>query len=81
MQRFRIALWLAAGIAGAIVFWLFQVSTGPSTITQIMGQQIVEQGGYSKALTIPIGWGGSSGSEPVLYAPFRHRCADPVLTG
>ncbi len=57
MQRFRIALWLAAGIAGAIVFWLFQVLTGSSTIPQFMGQQIVEQGGYSKALTIPIGWG------------------------
>ncbi len=71
MHHFGIALWLATGIVGAIVFWLFQVSTGPSTITQIMGQQIVEQGGYSKALTIPIGWGvhlGVSLSYTLLFA-------------
>ncbi len=71
MQRFRIRLWLAAGIAGAIGFWLFQVLTGPSTIPQFMGQQIVAQGGYSKALTIPIGWGvhlGVSLSYSLLFA-------------
>ncbi|MCZ6451800.1 MAG: hypothetical protein O6918_13195 [Deltaproteobacteria bacterium] len=71
MQRFRIALWLAAGIAGVIVFWLFQVLTGSSTIPQFMGQQIVEQGGYSMALTIPIGWGvhlGVSLSYSLLFA-------------
>jgi hypothetical protein len=71
MQGFRIGLWLAAGIAGAIVFWLFQVLTGPSTIPQFMGQQIVAQGGYSKALTIPIGWGvhlGVSLSYSLLFA-------------
>ena len=73
MQRFGIALWLAAGIAGAIVFWLFQVLTGSSTIPQFMGQQIVGQGGYSKALTElpPIGWGvhlGVSLSYTLLFA-------------
>ncbi len=71
MQRFRIVLWLAAGIAGAIVFWLFQVLTGPSTIPQFMGQQIVAQGGYSKALTLPIGWGvhlGVSLAYSLLFA-------------
>jgi hypothetical protein len=71
MRRFSIALWLAAGIGGAIVFWLFQVLTGPSTIPQFMGQQIVEQGGYSKALTIPIGWGVHLGVSLSYNAPYR----------
>ena len=57
MKGFSIGLWLVAGIAGAIVFWLFQLLTGPSTITAIMGQQIVTQGGYAASWTIPIGWG------------------------
>ena len=57
MKGFSIGLWLVAGIAGAIVFWLFQLLTGPSTITAFMGQLIVTQGGYAASWTIPIGWG------------------------
>ncbi|MCH6545823.1 MAG: hypothetical protein IH796_07455 [Deltaproteobacteria bacterium] len=57
MKGFRIGLWLLAGLAGAIVFWLFQFVTGPSTITAFMGQQIVTQGGYTASWTVPIGWG------------------------
>jgi len=57
MKDFSIGLWLVAGIAGAIVFWLFQLLTGPSTITAFMGQQIVMQGSYAASWTIPIGWG------------------------
>ena len=71
MGRLRIGSWLAAGITGAIVFWLFQLLTSPSTIPQFMGQQIVTQGGYAKWLTIPIGWGvhlGVSLSYSLLFA-------------
>ncbi len=57
MKGFSIGLWLVAGIAGAIVFWLFQSVTGPSTITAFMGQQIMTQGGYAASWTAPIGWG------------------------
>ena len=56
MQRLRVGWWLSAGLAGGLVFWLFQVLTGPATITQFMGEQIVAEGGYPPALTIPIGW-------------------------
>ncbi len=47
MKGVSIGLWLVAGIAGAIVFWLFQSATGPWTITAFMGQRIVTQGGYA----------------------------------
>jgi hypothetical protein len=57
MQSLRGGWWLVAGLAGAIVFWLFQVLTGPSTIPDFIGEQIVAQGGYLKGLTLPIGWG------------------------
>ena len=57
MKGFSIGLWLVAGVAGAIVFWLFQTVTGPSTITAFMGQQIVAQGGYAVSWILPIGWG------------------------
>ncbi len=57
MKGFSVGLWLVAGIAGAIVFWLFQSVTGPSTITAFMGRQIVTQGGYEASWTAPIGWG------------------------
>ncbi len=57
MKHFSFGFWLVAGIAGALVFWVFQLLTGPSTITQFMGQQIVAQGGYSQSLTLLIGWG------------------------
>lgn len=57
MKRFRVGHWLAAGIIGAFAFWLFQVVTGPGTITRFMGQQIVAQGGYANYLAVVIGWG------------------------
>jgi len=57
MKGFSIGLWLVAGIAGALVFWLFQLVTGPSSMTAFMGQQIVTQGGYAASWTLPIGWG------------------------
>ena len=57
MKGFSVGLWLMAGIAGAIVFWLFQTVTGPSTITAFMGRQIVTQGAYAASWTVPIGWG------------------------
>ena len=89
MQRFGIGLWLAAGIVGALVFWLVQVVTGPSTIPQFMGQQIVAQGGYSKALTVPIGWGvhvGVSLGYSLLFAiiiliPFFRSRGVQVIVG
>lgn len=56
MRRFTAGWWLLAGLAGGLVFWLFQVLTGPATITRFMGEQIVAQGGYPPALTVPIGW-------------------------
>jgi hypothetical protein len=71
MHRLKVMWWLAAGITGAIVFGLFQVLTGPATIPQFMGQQIVEQGGYPQALTIPVGWAvhiGVSLSYSLLFA-------------
>ncbi len=57
MRGVSIGLWLVAGIAGAIVFWLLQSAVGPLTITAFMGQQIVTQGGYAQSWSIPIGWG------------------------
>lgn len=57
MKRFSVGRWLAAGIIGSVSFWLFQVFTGPGTITRFMGAQIVAQGGYPENLTAPIGWG------------------------
>lgn len=57
MKRFGVGRWLVAGIVGSIVFWLFQISTGPATITRFMGEQIVAQGGYPENLTWLIGWG------------------------
>ncbi len=71
MIRFRVSRWQAAGIVGAMVFWLFQRFTGPATITQFMGEQIVSQGGYPMALVLPIGWGvhvGVSLGYSFLYA-------------
>ncbi len=71
MKGFSIGLWLVAGIAGALVFWLFQFVTGPSTITAFMGQQIVTQGGYAASWTVPIGWGihlGVSLAYSLLFA-------------
>lgn len=71
MRGVSIGLWLVAGISGAIVFWLSQLATGPSTITAFMGQQIATQGGYSQSWSVPIGWGvhlGVSLAYSLLFA-------------
>jgi len=71
MQRLKVTWWYVAGFMGSVEFWLFQVLTGPSTTPQFMGQQIVEQGGYPKVLTFPIGWGihlGMSLGYSLLFA-------------
>jgi len=71
MRHFDVKWWIVAGLTGAIIFWLFQVLTGPSTIPQFIGREIVSQGGYSEALTVPIGWGvhlGVSLSYSLLFA-------------
>src|SRR6266508_4912357 len=89
MQRFETKRWIVAGLAGAIVFWLFQVLTGPATISQFIGQEIVSQGGYPEALTVPIGWGvhlGVSLSYSLLFAlimliPFSLSESVRVLIG
>ncbi len=52
----RVGLWLIAGIAGSVVFWLVQLLAGGPTITEFMGQQIVSAGGYSPGLVTAIGW-------------------------
>ena len=57
MQNLRVGWWLSAGIIGSLQFWLFQISTGPSTIAEYMGQEIVARGNYPEWLTVPIGWG------------------------
>lgn len=71
MHRLKVVWWLVAGVTGSIVFWLFQVLTGPSTIPEFMGEQIVAQGGYRQGLTLPIGWGvhlGVSLAYSLLFA-------------
>jgi len=89
MQRLKIRWWLAAGFVGALEFLLFQVLTGPSTITEYMGQQIVAQGGYPGWMTIPIGWGVHlwvSYSYSLLFAvimliPFSRSRAVQLVVG
>lgn len=49
-------LWLVSGIAGAVLFWLVQVSTGGPTIPDFMGEQIADTGGYPAWLAPAIGW-------------------------
>jgi len=71
MRYFDVKRWIAAGLTGAITFWLFQILTGPSTIPQFIGQEIVSQGEYPEALTVPFGWGvhlGVSLSYSLLFA-------------
>ena len=71
MKGVSIGLWLVAGIAGAIVFWLLQLATGPWTIPAFMGQQIVTQEGYAHSWAVPIGWGihlGVSLAYSLLFA-------------
>jgi hypothetical protein len=89
MQHFRIGMWVVAGILGSIVFWLFQTLTGPSSIPQFMGQQIVTQGGYPESLTTLIGWGvhlGVSLGYSLLFAvimliPFSRSPGGRVIVG
>jgi hypothetical protein len=89
MERLSVSRWLAAGAVGGIVFWSFQVLTGPRTIPQFMGQQIVSLGGYPESLTVPIGWGvhlGVSLSYALLYSivmliPFSHSRAGRIVAG
>ncbi len=89
MKSLRIAWWLAAGIIGSLQFRLFQVLTGPSTITEYMGQEIVAEGKYPEWLTIPIGWGvhlGVSLSYSLLFAvimliPFSQSQAVNLVIG
>lgn len=57
MKRFSVLRWLCAGVAGSLAFWYFQVLTSGVTIPQFMGEQIVTEGGYLKALAPFIGWG------------------------
>jgi len=51
-----VVLWLIAGIAGSIQFWLVQVVTGGPTIPEFMGEQIATTGGYTPALAPFVGW-------------------------
>lgn len=52
----KAALWLISGVAGAVLFWLVQVLTRGPTITDFMGEQITEAGGYPTGLAPTIGW-------------------------
>lgn len=52
----KAGLWLASGVAGAVLFWLVQVLTGGPTITGFIGEQIAETGGYPASLAPAIGW-------------------------
>ena len=52
----RALLWLIAGVAGVVLFWLVQTLTGGPTITEFMGQQITDAGGHPAPLAPAIGW-------------------------
>jgi len=52
----RIILWVVAGLAGSVAFWLVQTITGGPTITAFMGEQIVATGGYPSGVTTLLGW-------------------------
>jgi len=54
--RSLLVAWVAAGIAGSIVFWLVQVLSGGPTITAYLGEQIVSGGGYPEGLSALVGW-------------------------
>ncbi len=89
MRYFDVKRWIAAGLSGAFTFWLFQLLTGPSTIPQFIGREIVSQGEYPETLTVPIGWGvhlGVSLSYSLLFAlimliPFSSSGSVRVLIG
>lgn len=52
----KIVLWVLAGLAGSVLFWLVQTVTGGPTITAFMGEQIVATGGYPPGVTTLLGW-------------------------
>ena len=52
----RITLWVVAGLAGSVAFWLVQTLTGGPTITAFIGEQIVAAGGYPPGFTTLLGW-------------------------
>ncbi len=55
-MRERLALVVVAGVAGSVLFWLVQVSTGGPTITAFMGEQVAAGGGYPATLAPALGW-------------------------
>jgi hypothetical protein len=54
--RLKTTLWLIAGLAGALAFWLVQVLAGGPTIPAFVGGQVAAAGGYPAALAPAIGW-------------------------
>src|SRR3990167_8837789 len=67
----KVVLWLVAGVAGSVQFWLVQVATGGPTIPDFMGEQIVAAGGYAPVLAPFVGWAvhlGGSVSYALLFA-------------
>ena len=49
---------VVAAVIGAIAFAVAQKIAGfPQTIPEFMGRAIVNGGGYSQSLAVPIGWG------------------------
>lgn len=67
----KVVLWLVAGVAGSVQFWLVQVATGGPTIPDFMGEQIVAAGGYAPVLAPFVGWAvhlGVSVSYALLFA-------------
>lgn len=66
-----VVLWVIAGVAGSVQFWLIQIATGSPTIPDFMGEQIVTTGGYTPALAPFVGWAvhlGVSLSYALLFA-------------
>ena len=57
----RIVLWVAAGLAGSVQFWVVQTLTGGPTITAFVGEQIVATGGYPPGVTTLLGWAVHAG--------------------
>jgi len=47
---------VAGGVAGSIIFWLYQISFQGNSITAFIGAQIVRQGGYALPPGL-VGWG------------------------
>jgi hypothetical protein len=69
-----------AGVVGAIAFAVVQKLAGfPQTIPQFMGQAIVNGGGYSPSLALPIGWGVHLGVALSYAVLFSAVAALPVF--